>query len=512
MRLVKSIFLIILLLFVATVSAPLFLHAEQGSDGLPPAAQWPVKAFETGGEIKSLETEVEYTDGTKKKMTIDFLTNPGAGDSTELSSDFGPRSLTGSPMHGGMDIPVGDGTQVFATVGGEVDFKGWTSNGGYIIRIKGDDGRFYEYMHLIEDEPNTGYEALVKVGMLVKTGQQIGWSDSTVNEDGDKCAAHLHLDVYTVGTRGERLFVNPLSVLPYLNTETPKVEILNPQDRSVVGATADTEEVEIQVKVTAKEKDVSKLVLSIDGVEAEFLGADFNFEKEGRKNVVIDIKGEKYISKGGKWVKATDAELKNRPSYVRVTVVDKTHTDDTINTFIYNWNTWAFLDTNKVEFKKDVSIKAVAYQAQGEETGVAEIKVDVGYWGLSIDRLIVENAKKLGEGAYECIKTASANIISLLKSKEAGVQLEKDKVRVRMKAKSAEQVLTPTITITADGEAEASAQATGLEDGMHTATVEVLDDNGQATDSKQKLFMVDTTPPVILKDKLEDKGGGGICA
>jgi len=81
-----------------------------------------------------------------------------------------------------------------------------------------------------------------------------------------------------------------------------------------------------------------------------------------------------------------------------------------------------------------------------------------------------------------------------------------------MKAKSAEQVLTPTITITADGEAEASAQATGLEDGMHTATVEVLDDNGQATDSKQKLFMVDTTPPVILKDKLEDKGGGGICA
>ena len=30
----------------------------------------------------------------------------------------------------------------------------------------------------------------------------------------------------------------------------------------------------------------------------------------------------------------------------------------------------------------------------------------------------------------------------------------------------------------ADGEAEVAAQATGLEDGMHTATVEVLDEGG----------------------------------
>ena len=248
------------------------------------ATQWPVAEYLSEGELNS-EGKLS---GTK-------------GDSSQLSSDFGPRLLKKSPMHSGIDIPVKDGTPVYATIAGTVKSKGWCSGGGYRIVIEGNDKRLHSYMHLIddvaEDEVNIGkygqtFEKLVKENDKVTEGQQIGWSDSTVNKIKGKIyygPAHLDYKVYRIN-KGRMLYINPLSVLPYTNNEIPRVSIEKPEDGSELSAGGWFREIEpedVIINVKTSEKDLTEVELYIDGDWPP--GVDFNFSHKGRKKVSMEI-------------------------------------------------------------------------------------------------------------------------------------------------------------------------------------------------------------------------------
>lgn len=448
------------------------------------AAQWPVAELLRKGGLDS-EGNLSGT----------------VGDSSQLSSDFGPRNVPGSRMHGGIDIPVPTGTPVYATVAGIVKKKGENGGYGYQIVIEGVDGRFHSYNHLIDDEDdrknrkkyNKTFETFVKKKYKVTEGQQIGWS----NDSGFSQGPHLDYKVYTKDN-GRILYVNPLSVLPYTNNETPRVLIENPENGSEVGTDEKNREVEVNINVKTSEKDLTEVDLFIDSNRPP--GVDFSFERKGRNKVAIEKNGTLYVYKYNKdadvkwnWFPATAQEKKNNKSYVQAGYVDAgTGSDDT---FIYKWDTKAFLASKKVRFKKDVSIKSLAHQAKGNP-GNSQIKVDVGSPSPLIDTLEIDKGILVAQVRYS---KESPGLKSKLKPKEEGGKLTNEILEDRAVFKTASTVSewTPDITINPDGTADLSAQTSGLEDGPHTAAIEILDENGNVTDSMQKIFYVDTKPPKL---------------
>ncbi|MBW2040114.1 MAG: hypothetical protein JRI46_11095 [Deltaproteobacteria bacterium] len=125
---------------------------------------------------------------------------------------------------------------------------------------------------------------------------------------------------------------------------------------------------------------------------------------------------------------------------------------------------------------------------------------------LAIKDLSVESAKKVASREMEYIAERNPGIKSIVGAKEEGASLTVAMVkdRVVLKTASTEQVLAPTITLKADGTVELAAKASNLEDGPHTATVEVLDEGGKVIDFRQKVFIVDTISPEILLDQIGD--------
>jgi hypothetical protein len=119
----------------------------------------------------------------------------------KLVDTFGaPRS--GGRRHEGIDIFADSGTPIHAISGGTVvqGFDGGNL-GGVVVRIQGDDGRYYYYAHLKE-----GSVDHLQVGQRINAGEVIGQVGNTGNAA--TTPAHLH---FQVRENGE--WINPFEFI-----------------------------------------------------------------------------------------------------------------------------------------------------------------------------------------------------------------------------------------------------------------------------------------------------------
>ena len=115
-----------------------------------------------------------------------------------ISSPYGYRYIFGSrDFHGGIDIANSKGTDIVAADGGIVEYAGWMSSYGYLIRIDHQNGYTTYYAHCSK--------LLVSVGDKVHKGQHIAEMGSTGRSTGN----HLHFEVRYKGERK-----NPSNYLP----------------------------------------------------------------------------------------------------------------------------------------------------------------------------------------------------------------------------------------------------------------------------------------------------------
>ena len=118
----------------------------------------------------------------------------------KLTDTFG-AARSGGRKHEGIDIFAPEGTPIHAVAGGTI-VQGFTNGlGGNVVRIQGDDGRFYYYAHL-----TGGSTDHLKVGQHVSAGQVIGG----VGHTGDAAGTpnHLHFQVRQGGQ-----WLNPYNFL-----------------------------------------------------------------------------------------------------------------------------------------------------------------------------------------------------------------------------------------------------------------------------------------------------------
>jgi murein DD-endopeptidase MepM/ murein hydrolase activator NlpD len=107
----------------------------------------------------------------------------------KLTDTFG-AARSGGRKHEGIDIFGERGTPIHAVASGEV-VKGFHNDlGGTVVRIQGDDGRYYYYAHL--DSVND-----LQVGQHVKAGDVIGGMGNT--GDASTTPVHLHFQVQENG-------------------------------------------------------------------------------------------------------------------------------------------------------------------------------------------------------------------------------------------------------------------------------------------------------------------------
>lgn len=135
-----------------------------------------------------------------------------------ITSGFGYRKspATGaSSYHGGIDIGAPQGSKIFATMSGKINYVGFNGANGYTVKISHANGYESTYGHV---SPNF----VVSVGEYVLQGQHIAnvgpkyvekksfttYTDSTGKcTNGATTGPHLHFALSKNGTR-----INPLSV------------------------------------------------------------------------------------------------------------------------------------------------------------------------------------------------------------------------------------------------------------------------------------------------------------
>ncbi|GAA1764067.1 cell wall-binding repeat-containing protein [Agromyces humatus] len=119
---------------------------------------------------------------------------PAAG---RITGAFGPRAPICTPggcsqsFHRGIDLGTGCGAPIYAASGGRVTSAGWLGTYGNWVKIAHGSGIDTGYAHLA----NGGI--LVRLGQLLRAGQQIGWSGAT----GAATGCHLHFEVYQGGVQ-----------------------------------------------------------------------------------------------------------------------------------------------------------------------------------------------------------------------------------------------------------------------------------------------------------------------
>ena len=134
---------------------------------------------------------------------------------SQFRDDFGePRA---GHAHKGIDIIAPKMSPILSTVDGyvrrlEIPEASW----GYEIGITGDDGYFYNYLHINNDTPGTddgrggtlyAYAPGITEGTRVTRGQLIGWVGDSGNAE--SVGSHLHFEMRDAN----RALVNPYESL-----------------------------------------------------------------------------------------------------------------------------------------------------------------------------------------------------------------------------------------------------------------------------------------------------------
>ena len=122
----------------------------------------------------------------------------------KLSASFAQNGGMWQSTHSGQDFAVPSGTQVVATHGGTVVKAGGNGAGdgpayGNAVVIKHGNGTYSQYAHLSTVK--------VRIGQVVKTGQEIARSGNTGNSSGP----HLHFEIRTTPNYGSA--VDPVKFL-----------------------------------------------------------------------------------------------------------------------------------------------------------------------------------------------------------------------------------------------------------------------------------------------------------
>ncbi|MDQ1017327.1 M23 family metallopeptidase [Streptomyces afghaniensis] len=115
-----------------------------------------------------------------------------------LSASFAQAGGMWQHKHSGQDFAVPSGTQVLAAHGGTVVKAGGNGAGdgpayGNAVVIKHGNGTYSQYAHLSKIE--------VRIGQVVKTGQEIARSGNTGNSSGP----HLHFEIRTTPNYGSAI-------------------------------------------------------------------------------------------------------------------------------------------------------------------------------------------------------------------------------------------------------------------------------------------------------------------
>ncbi|MEU9228198.1 M23 family metallopeptidase [Streptomyces massasporeus] len=121
-----------------------------------------------------------------------------------LSASFAQNGGMWAHKHSGQDFAVPSGTQVVAAHGGTVVKAGGNGAGdgpayGNAVVIKHGNGTYSQYAHLSK--------VTVRIGQIVKTGQEIAKSGNTGNSSGP----HLHFEIRTTPNYGSA--VDPVKFL-----------------------------------------------------------------------------------------------------------------------------------------------------------------------------------------------------------------------------------------------------------------------------------------------------------
>jgi murein DD-endopeptidase MepM/ murein hydrolase activator NlpD len=121
-----------------------------------------------------------------------------------LSASFAQAGGMWQSKHSGQDFAVPSGTQVLAAHGGTVVKAGGNGAGdgpayGNAVVIRHGNGTYSQYAHLSKVE--------VRIGQVVKTGQEIARSGNTGNSSGP----HLHFEIRTTPNYGSA--VDPVKFL-----------------------------------------------------------------------------------------------------------------------------------------------------------------------------------------------------------------------------------------------------------------------------------------------------------
>ncbi|CAL9526615.1 M23 family metallopeptidase [Streptomyces sp. NPDC057838] len=122
----------------------------------------------------------------------------------KLSASFAQNGGMWQSTHSGQDYAVPSGTQVVAAHGGTVVKAGPNGAGdgpayGNAVVIRHGNGTFSQYAHLSKVK--------VRIGQVVKTGQEIARSGNTGNSSGP----HLHFEIRTTPNYGSA--VDPVKFL-----------------------------------------------------------------------------------------------------------------------------------------------------------------------------------------------------------------------------------------------------------------------------------------------------------
>lgn len=109
--------------------------------------------------------------------------------------------------HQGQDVTADPGTRIVAPYGGVVSYATFQADAaGYYVVLRGDDGRDYVFMHMLEGS------TAVKAGQRVTTGQTIG----KVGSSGRSSGPHLHFEIWIDGPW--QLGGKPIDPLPLLKS------------------------------------------------------------------------------------------------------------------------------------------------------------------------------------------------------------------------------------------------------------------------------------------------------
>lgn len=116
---------------------------------------------------------------------------------------WGEDRENGKRAHKGTDIFAPKGTPIYAVTSGTIERMGWDTLGGNRIGIRGKDGLYYYYAHLMDFAPR------LKIGDNIPSGKLIGYVGNTGNAINTPYHLHFGIEI------GNNQWINPYNLLSY---------------------------------------------------------------------------------------------------------------------------------------------------------------------------------------------------------------------------------------------------------------------------------------------------------